>query len=345
MTQALDPVQLAARTLRDAVRDKSYRAYPMGQEAGAYLRWKRGSITAATYKSYESTLDKLVRFFCDLEMSDFEPPMGTERMEEFLDTRCAELTDATYNTYHAICADFFKWAAIKGKLHGNPMLPVRKRKKRGVYRAIFSADQRRAILGLGPDPDYLRRDRICLRLLLDHGIRKGALRNIQFQHFDTNRRRLTIFTKGGKVQELALPDPKLWDDLEKLMFEIGARPSHYLIASRRRLFWKYDPDTGDALMRWHNYPEKQFSERGTHEWWYGCLQRADVAEPGQTSGHKMHRARHTVGQRILDKTGNLKAVQKQLGHSSIRTTGDMYVDWDIQQQEDTMLLILSEDDE
>ncbi len=43
----------------------------------------------------------------------------------------------------------------------------------------------------------------------------------------------------------------------------------------------------------------------------------------------MHKARHTAGQRVLDVTGNLKAVQKLLGHESIQTTGDIYTDSDM----------------
>ncbi len=50
----------------------------------------------------------------------------------------------------------------------------------------------------------------------------------------------------------------------------------------------------------------------------------------------MHKARHTAGQRVLDATGNLKAVQKLLGHASIPTTGDIYADWDIDQLADTL---------
>jgi Phage integrase family len=38
----------------------------------------------------------------------------------------------------------------------------------------------------------------------------------------------------------------------------------------------------------------------------------------------MHKARHTAGQRVLDASGNLKAVQELLGHFSIQTTGDIY---------------------
>ena len=57
-------------------------------------------------------------------------------------------------------------------------------------------------------------------------------------------------------------------------------------------------------------------------------------------GRKMHMARHTDGQAVLDKTGNLKAVQKLLGHSSITTTADTYTDWDIDQLAETMREVL-----
>jgi integrase len=52
---------------------------------------------------------------------------------------------------------------------------------------------------------------------------------------------------------------------------------------------------------------------------------------------------HRAGQRVLDAThGNLKAVQKLLGHSSISTTGDIYTDWDIDQLAETLQAMLDE---
>jgi hypothetical protein len=51
-----------------------------------------------------------------------------------------------------------------------------------------------------------------------------------------------------------------------------------------------------------------------------------------------------AGQSVLDSTGNLKAVQKLLGHSSITATGDIYTDWDIDQLEATMRSVVGEDD-
>jgi site-specific recombinase XerC len=58
----------------------------------------------------------------------------------------------------------------------------------------------------------------------------------------------------------------------------------------------------------------------------------------------MHKARHTAGQRVLDRTGNLKAVQKLLGHSSIQTTGGIYADWDIDQLATTTAQVLGGED-
>jgi integrase len=56
-------------------------------------------------------------------------------------------------------------------------------------------------------------------------------------------------------------------------------------------------------------------------------------ESSRASGCK---ARHTAGQRVLDATGNLKAVQKLLGHASIQTTGNIYTDWDVDQPAQTL---------
>jgi site-specific recombinase XerD len=89
--------------------------------------------------------------------------------------------------------------------------------------------------------------------------------------------------------------------------------------------------------------DKPMGVHGLHKWLYRCLQRAGIVAEGVTSGRKMHMARHTAGQSVLDRTGNLKAVQKLLGHSSITTTGDIYTDWDIDQLEETMRSVVGDD--
>jgi integrase/recombinase XerC len=202
-----------------------------------------------------------------------------------------------------------------------------RRQLRGQFSGVGAA--RAAILASNPD----LRDRIALRLLLDYGLRKGALQRIQYRHFDHQRRRLTIFTKGEKIRELPIPQADFWLDLERLILDLEAQPHHYLLARQKAI-----PRKGTSSV--HRFPEKPMGVHGAHDWWYRCLHRAGVVPEGVTSGERMHKARHSAGQRVLDQTGNLKAVQKLLGHESIQTTGDIYTDWDIDQLAETMRGVL-----
>lgn len=327
----------ATRIVREATRDKSYQLTPVGAEVAAYLRAKRKRLSDASMRAYESSLDKLARHFADLDrLRDFEPPDGMRLIEEYLDSRWGDSSPGTYNVNLSITADFFKWAVARGYMRGNPTTGIERAKGRQFHRTTFTADQRRRIVAEQEDV----RDRIALRLLFDYGLRKGALQRVQFRHFDHVRKRLTVFTKGGKVLEIPLPDPALWHDLERHILDVGAEGSHFLMCS-----FKVIPrgKTGlpPIIMR---HPEKPMSaSAGMHRWWYGCLQRAGIVATGTTSGERMHKARHTAGQRVLDATGNLKAVQKLLGHESIRTTGDIYTDWDSDQLAQTLADVLSRD--
>ena len=64
------------------VRRKSYQLYPMGKEAAAYLCVKRKRLTDSSHRDYERGLDKLARYFLDLEIQDFEPPIGTLQVSD-----------------------------------------------------------------------------------------------------------------------------------------------------------------------------------------------------------------------------------------------------------------------
>lgn len=313
-----DPLTLveAARIMREAVKDKAYQLYPMGQEAAGYLRVKRKRLTDSSHRDYEASLDKLARYFPDLQLEDFEPPVGAQRLEEFLDAQWGSSAPRTYNKNLSILSDFFEWQVKRGRMHGDPTTPIERARSRAVYRTVFTPDQRRAIVAENPE----LRDRLALRLLLDYGLRKGSLQAVRFQHFDHQRRRLTIFAKGGKVRNVPIPEPAFWLDLERLILESQAAPNHYLMPTRK---------ANGAFVRLVH--DKPMGVHGMHSWWYRCLANAGLVAEGTSSGERMHKARHSAGQRLLDATGNLKAVQQLLGHSSIATTGDIYVGWDEEQ--------------
>src|SRR4051812_44333350 len=96
------PLDVLARQNREALKDKGYRAFPLGQRAARYLRANRQRLSAESYRDYEGALDKFCRFFCDLDIADFEPPVGTKRVEEFLDHQWGHLAPRTYNKNHSI---------------------------------------------------------------------------------------------------------------------------------------------------------------------------------------------------------------------------------------------------
>lgn len=332
----LTPEQMAALApaWRDAMRDRSYEQLPLGEDVAAYLRAKRKRLTDSSYDNYLSTLRMLARHYPDLRIEDFEPPIGRERIEQFLDDRWGSLEPGTYNKNLSYLRDFFDFWRKRGRLVGDPMLIIERAKTRQVHRTIFSDDQRRAIVAEQED----RRDRIALRLLLDYALRKGALRAVQIKHFDHQRKRLVIFTKGQKVQLLPIPDPGFWHELGLYIIEAEARSSDYLLCAQRTV------GRGDGRVV-RRFPKKPMGPHGAHDWWYRCLTNAGIVATGTTSGERMHKARHTAGQRVLDKTeGNLKAVQQLLGHASISTTGDIYTDWDIDQLARTLADVVRDEE-
>lgn len=61
--------------------------------------------------------------------------------------------------------------------------------------------------------------------------------------------------------------------------------------------------------------------QGLQRIWKRAIKKAGL--PAELS---IHSARHSMAVRLLKKTGNLRQVQKQLGHASLATTANMYAD-------------------
>lgn len=370
-----------ARPSRVEVIDHSVR--PLQLEVGEYLVFKKKRLTAKSQKGYQLVLVDFVNYFDGFVLADFHPPAGGPLLEEFLERRWGQLAPRTYNKSFSIVHNFFDWELRRGRIPGDPMLALERAKARPIRRTTFTAQQRAAILLTATQP----RERIALRLLLDYGIRKGALQNVRLQDFDRDRRSLTIFTKGETIQEIPLPDDTVWDNLDALADE---PEHHYLIPRqiqrRRKPIYRDelsrlrallveaqqlaelvrgDPASAseaielaaelDVAAGWLDrtmaaasiqvtrYPEEQIGEYGLHDLWYRWLARAGVVAKGVTSGERLHKARHSAGQRLLDLTGNLKAVQVLLGHKSINVTGDSYTGWEFGQLEVNMRDLIQAD--
>jgi hypothetical protein len=74
----------AARIIREAVKDKSYRKTPLGQLVGRYLRWFRNKYgaTDSTIRDYEAVLARMSLLLAEREQLE----VSTEDLREVIDT-------------------------------------------------------------------------------------------------------------------------------------------------------------------------------------------------------------------------------------------------------------------
>lgn len=310
MPENLTPAD-ASRIIREMRRDKSYRATEIGGVVGRYIRWFRNEYGARerSVESYESTFSRLAIFHADLAFSDFEPPIGTERLREFIDHFWGDAAPGTRRRVTAELRALFKWAVANGLLVGNPMLTIAAPKARGVERRSHEQDHVRTIIAAQPD----LRDRVAIALMARLGLRKNELRLLRWSALDLNARAPSVrihpdTAKGGVGATLPIVYEDLRLQLEELSLEIGAAPDDFLLYPVRVLRGRQYPA-----------PAKPMSPSGVHRWWDRCLERAEAAH------FPMHELRHTAVTEFLRATdGNVALAKKLARHKSINTTIDVY---------------------
>jgi integrase len=302
----------AARIMREAVKDKSYRSTPVGLEVAHFIRWFRNEYGATdeTLRDYEAILAKLAIDHADLELAAFEPPTGTTRLREFIDERWGDAAPRTRKKVRAVLMSFFKWSQAEFKLQGNPVVPIRSPRLRDVERELFSADDVVRIVAAQPE----LRDRVALKLLFLMGLRKGELAATRYRDFDLGRRRLRVHGKGGKIRHTPIPTEELRQEIADL--SLRRDPTEHLLYPQKR------GPKGTVI--WEDR-RKPLSGPALHRWWYRCLTRAGVVDEGTTHGKKMHGARYTSGTEFYLATGDIYATQQLLGHADVSTTANIYV--------------------
>jgi integrase len=296
-TPTLQALADAARLVREAMRNKSYRSTPIGLEVGRYVRWKRSEWGAQpnTMLVYEQILAKFALHHADLELADFAPPVGTERVREFLGYHWGESKATTRARNLAVIRNFMQWAVRERGLIADPTTAISSPRRRGTERRAHSQDLvRRLVLG----QDDLR-DQVALRLLAQLGLRKNELRELQYRHIDLTHETITVKGKGGTVLPVPIVWPDLRLDIERLILERGAQPDHFLMYPK-------------------NAPERPMDHSSLHRWWTRCTDRAELPR------FPMHELRHTAITAFLRETGNLKLAQMLARHASISTTADIY---------------------
>jgi len=142
------------------------------------------------------------------------------------------------------------------------------------------------------------RNRAMMYTLIETGMRRGALVNIDINDVDWDRHIINAVEKGGYSHSYSISDE-------------GLRAIRAYLDNER------DTDAGDesnALFLPAN-TVKNSTGRLTpivvNQVW------REVCSMAQVAGKTPHSARHAMGRHIIEKTGNIAAVQKQLGHRNV----------------------------
>ena len=273
---------------RDLVKDKAYRATPVGGEVGRFLRSLRWSERSQnTLDTYEIVLARLAHDHAHFKTLD---EFTTETLRDFLDEHWGDSSPATRRNRLAIVKSFFRWATEERGLGGSPAERIKPPKQASVERQAYAPDMLETLRLAQPT----LRDQICVQLWSRLALRKDELRILRVRDFDIADGTVVVRGKGSKVVVMPIGFPDLKADLEVHL--VGRHPDECL------LFPKKDP-------------MQPMSLSAVHRWFKRALARA-----GLPATVKIHELRHSAADNLWRETGNLLLAQQLLRHSSVATT-------------------------
>ena len=122
----------AARIIREAVKDKSYRSTPLGQLVGRYLRWFRNEYgaTPSTLRDYEAVLGRM-----SLTLADKEPiDVSVDDLRDVIDL-WGERSPRTRQKVTSVVRAFWSWAEEQGHIAISPAARIRRPARREARRS------------------------------------------------------------------------------------------------------------------------------------------------------------------------------------------------------------------
>lgn len=318
-----------ARILRDPTRDRRYLETQLGAAVAEYLSWKQNEDGAApeTLRTYEYDLARLAVTFALIGADELTA-------DHFRQVRDLYPERSRYKVT-AVFKDFSRWLYEEHRTDTDVAGRIRyPRRQKPAITGLFTDEEKSAIVAA----QETIRDRACVLLLLRAGIRKTELRHLQVRDLDLRERLILVRRgKGSKARRVPVRGSLVRALDEFLLTEIPGLErfpelDDYVLYPARA--------ANQHARGGQPNPKKPMAQSTAHRWWYGCLQRAGVVEEGVQAGRKMHATRHTYATELGRASGwNMLAVSKNLGHSKIGTTIDLYTQFSLDDQEAAVELL------
>jgi integrase/recombinase XerC len=255
-----------------------------------------------TVRSYRSDLRSLGRFYGGKRPNVRR--ITAVHLSEFLTSPCALVgptgrarSPGALNRLRAVLRSFFRWLHETGQVRSNPACALRVRSLRPAPPAVLDRrEERRLLEAMRVSDDVLAdRDRVMVEVLSGTGIRISELVGLDLCDVDPRARQLTIRAKGG-VPEARYLNRRLVQSLRGYL--------------RRRTRLEPPCDALFVGQSGRRLTARHFARR-LRQW---------LAEARIDRRITPHTFRHSLATRLLGATGNLRLVQRALGHRRIDTT-------------------------
>ena len=267
-------------------------------------------LSRHTLRDYDTTFRRFEEFLgrdpplAEIDAGDIRAFLGS------LD----HLTAKTLLNYHTGLAALWTWATKEGIAGQHIVRRVERPKPEKREIAPYSLSDIKAMLeACDRSRDYIRpgkrrcnhsrptalRDRAIILLLVDTGMRASELCDLRLQHLDLKNRTLLLMGKGDKERSV----------------RISPRTAQAI--------WRYlatRDDTG--IPKAYLFPTRDGFRLSRHS-----LRRM-LKRTGDRAGVRrvnVHRFRHTFAIQLLRSGGNIFALKRMLGHSSLEMV-DVYLD-------------------
>jgi integrase/recombinase XerC len=205
---------------------------------------------------------------------------------------------------------FFGWLNLRGEIEGNPVTGIRAPKRGKRLPKALAPDQAVHLAGHEPaDAPLSLRDKAVVELLYSSGLRLSELVGLDWRYFgaefgepgstswlDLDAHRVTVLGKAGKVRMVPVGGP-------------AVEALRHWLAARAAL------GAGEARALFVTAQGGRLSARSVQ------VRLGRLAERLGLGVHvHPHVLRHSMASHILQSSGDLRAVQELLGHSSIAST-------------------------
>jgi integrase/recombinase XerC len=255
-----------------------------------------------TLAGYRRDLAKLLHYMEEQQLVAFDA-LDANRMRSFIaGEHRAGLAPKSLQRLLSSCRSLFRQLAREGQLTSDPLLGVRGPKVRRKLPQVLDVDEATALVETGGDGALATRDRAMLELFYSSGLRLSELVGLRWLDLRLDDGEVRVLGKGSKTR----------------IVPVGR---HAVAALRALGAAEGMPADGPVFRGRGGAPINPRTVQ---------LRLNKLAlQQGMPKHIHPHLLRHTFASHMLESSGDLRAVQKLLGHADIATT-QIYTHLDFQ---------------